>query len=456
MAVFSVEGGQAAKEEVNQRTDGSTPEATPATVRAVELKLISLLGLVTFIGLAWVISSNRKLFPWRTVLWGLGLQFVFALLILKTTPGRAVFDFAKRGADKLIDAAVEGAKMVFGPLADKALLAEKFGPGNAFIFVVIVSATIIVVSAISSLMYHWGVLQRVVRGAAWVMQRAMRTSGSESLASAANIFMGQTEAPLVIRPYLPAMTRSELMALMTAGMATIAGGVLAAYVSFGIDAGHLLTASVMSAPAALMIAKIMLPETEQSETAAGASAQVPVETTNSLDALCQGASDGAKLSLNVMAMLIAFVAVVALVNLALTYPQMKWVAPYASDPAAFKPVTLQTFFGWLNWPFAWLMGVPAKDCLVVGGVLGERIVLNEFFGYLTLSQNLSALQPRSYTLATYALCGFANFSSIAIQIGGIGSLVPSRRADLAKLGLRAMIGGLLACYLTATVAGILL
>jgi CNT family concentrative nucleoside transporter len=414
----------------------------------MQLKLISLLGLAVFIGVAWAISSHRKKFPWRVVLCGLGLQFLFGVLILRTTFGERVFDFCQRGVTKLIGFADEGSKMVFGPLADTALLSEKLGPGNGFIFVITVTATIILVAAISSLLYHYGILQLVVRGTAWVMQRLMRTSGSESLAAAANIFMGQTEAPLVIRPYLPKMTRSEILALMTGGMATIAGGVLAAYVSFGISAGHLLTASVMSAPAALLLAKVMLPETEVSETAAGASAKVPRETTNGLDALCRGASEGMMLAINIMAMLIAFVAVVALVNYLISLG-LRQAGVTSSTP-------LQTLFGWVNAPFAWLMGIPWKDCAAVGSVLGERIVINEFVGYFSLSKMTAELDPRSYTLATYALCGFANFSSIAIQIGGIGSLAPTRRADLAKLGLRAMVGGLLASYLTATIAGILI
>src|SRR5688572_21926536 len=286
----------------------STLAQSPATVRPMHLKLISLLGRVGFVGSAWLRSTNKKLFPWRVVLWGLGLQFVFAFLILKTRPGAAVFDFFQRAVTRLIGFADEGSKMVFGPLANPDLLTEKFGPGNAFIFVITVTATIILVSAISSLLYHYGVLQLVVRGSAWLMQRVMRTSGSESLAAAANIFMGQTEAPLVIRPYLSRMTQSELLALMIGGMASIAGGVLAAYVSFGVSAGHLLTASVMSAPAALLVSKVLWPETELSATAAGATALVPRETTNGIDALCRGASEGMLLAINVMAMLIAFVA----------------------------------------------------------------------------------------------------------------------------------------------------
>jgi CNT family concentrative nucleoside transporter len=278
-----------------------------------------------------------------------------------------------------------------------------------------------------------------------LMQKTMRTSGSESLSAAANIFMGQTEAPLLIKPYLNSMTRSEIMAMMTGGMATIAGGVLAAYTSFGASAGHLLTASVLSAPAALMIAKIMLPESETSPTAGRVKLEIERATVNSFDALCRGARDGLQLSLNVFAMLIAFVAVVALANFLLGA-----VAGWFG-----ASLTFQELFGWLNAPFAWLMGVPGRDCLLVGQILGERIVINEFVGYLTLTGNRETLDPRSFTLATYALCGFANFGSVAIQIGGIGSLAPDRRVDFARLGLRSMVGGLLACYTTACLVGLL-
>jgi len=412
------------------------------------LKLIGLLGLVAFIALAWALSLDRKRFPWRTVWSGLALQFVFAWLILRTTIGAAIFDYTNRAVDRLIGFAEEGSKMVFGPLANGKLLADKWGPENAFIFVITVSSTIILVSAVSSLLYHYGVLQRVVKGMSWVMERVMKTSGSESLAAAANIFMGQTEAPLVIKPYLAHMTRSELLAVMIPGMASIAGGVMAAYVSFGVSAGHLLTASVMSAPAALMISKIMLPETEKSETAEGATAKLELESTNGIDAICRGASEGMALSLNVMGMLIAFVAVVAMANFIISVPQTEIFK--MSDP-----VTLQKLFGWVNAPFAWLMGVPAKDCVAVGQVLGERIVLNEFIGYLSLAKLKDTIDPRSFTIATYALCGFANFASIAIQIGGIGALAPSRRAELAQFGVRAMVGGLLACYMMATITSLL-
>jgi concentrative nucleoside transporter, CNT family len=419
----------------------------------MELKLISLLGLVVFVGIAWAISLNRKLFPWRTVLWGLALQFCFALLILKTPWGRAVFDFAGAAIRKLIQFSNEGCQFVFGPLANDASMQRAF-PQSLPVFAVLVTGTIIIVSSLSTLLYHWGVLQKIVHAIAWVMRKAMRTSGSETLSAAANIFMGQTEAPLLIKPYILRMTRSELQCMMVGGMATIAGGVAAVYAKLGTNAGHpeiaghLLTASVLNAPAALLISKIMLPETEPSETAGAAPKDPPRTTVNSIDALCRGAGEGMMLAINVMAMLIAFVAVVALVNFLLAWPQTKL--------GVATPVTLQTILGWVNAPFAWLMGVPGQDCLKIGQILGERIVLNEFIGYLSLTNPSTVVNERSFTIATYALCGFANFASIAIQVGGIGSLAPERRTDMARLGVRAMIGGLLAAYLTATIAGILL
>jgi CNT family concentrative nucleoside transporter len=338
---------------------------------------------------------------------------------------------------------------VFGALADKESMENVFGPGKGIIFVIAIPATIIFVSALSSLLYHWRVLPLVVTGIAWVMRRTMRTSGSETLATAANVFMGQTEAPLVVKPYLGGMTRSELMALMVGGMATIAGGVAAAYALMGINPGHLLTASILSAPGTLVIAKLMFPETDKSEIADEECELPKSSASNSIDALCQGASDGMRLSINVIAMLIAFIAVVYLANSILA-----WLI----SPLGWS-VTIQEVVGWLNVPFAWLMGVPPDECVRVGSVLGERVVFNEFVGYVNLSNMMEgegALSPRTSAIATYALCGFSNFTSVAIQIGGISTLVPERRADLAKLGLRAMVGGLLACYLTATVAGLLM
>jgi len=413
------------------------------------LKLISLLGIVSFLGLAWVMSSNRRQIPWRVVAWGMGLQLIIGLVVFRTPLGQGLFEAANVAIAKLNEFAGEGARLVFGVLAEKESMENVFGPGKGVIFVIVIPATIIFVSALSSLLYYWRVLPWVVTGIAWVMRRTMRTSGSETLATAANVFMGQTEAPLVVKPYLGGMTSSELMALMVGGMATIAGGVAAAYALMGISAGHLLTASILSAPGTLVIAKLMFPETAPSETADERCALPKSRSTNSIDALCQGASDGMRLSINVIAMLIAFIAVVHLANAILA-----WVI----SPMGWS-VTIQEVVGWLNVPFAWLMSVPPEECVRVGSVLGERVVFNEFVGYLDLSNMMAgegALSPRTSAIATYALCGFANFASVAIQIGGISTLVPERRADLAKLGLRAMVGGLLACYLTATVAGLLM
>jgi CNT family concentrative nucleoside transporter len=406
-----------------------------------------LLGLAGFLGLAWLCSERRDRFPWRTVAAGLGLQVLLAFLILRTQTGAALFSGMDAAFRSLLSFADEGSVMVFGALGRVSFLEEHWGRDNAFIFAVTVTGSIVFVSALSAALYHYGILQKVVSAAAWLMKRIMGTSGSESLAAAANVFMGQTEAPLVVQPYLAKMTRSELMALMVGGMATIAGGVLAAYVAFGISAGHLLTASVISAPAALMMAKVLLPETEDSPTRAGAAFNFPKQTVNGVDALCQGAADGVRLAINVMAMLIAFVAVVALVN------QLLALGLAQAGLNVERP--LQAGLAWLQAPFAWLMGVPAADCLQAGAVLGERIVLNEFMGYISLAGARETMDPRSVMILTYALCGFANFASIAIQIGGIGSLAESRRHDLARLGLKAMMGGLLACYMTAALASLM-
>lgn len=416
-------------------------------------QLISAFGIVAFVAICWAISSNRKLFPWRTVIWGIALQFAFAIFILKTPIGLKLFHGAQVVVDQLNVYANEGAKMVFGPLGDGDKLRQAFGPGGGFVFAVSVSATIILISALSSLLYHWGVLQKVVAGMAWVMMKSMRTSGSESLAGASNIFLGQNEAALIIKPYLAKMTQSEIAALMTTGFSTIATGVMAVYAGMeGLSAGHILTASVLGAPAGLLTAKVMFPETEASETGERCHFEVKQTTINSFDALCHGASEGMMLSITVIAMLVAFVALVALVNGLVVWPQ------HAVGSNA--PVTIQQMLGWINAPFAWLMGIPWQDCPIIGQMLGERIVTNEFVGYLNLSnyvsENPNALNQRSITLASYALCGFANFSSIAIQIGGIGALAPERRGDLARLGLKSMIAGLLACYLFAAVVGVLI
>jgi len=412
------------------------------------LRLVSALGLVILILLAWAVSQRRDRFPWRAVLWGVFLQFLLGVLLLHTGPGQRLFHGFQTAVDRFTSFANEGNRLVFGPLAQEERMVRAFGEGNGVLLVVTFTGIIVFVSTVSSLLYHYGILQRIVQAVAWLMRRTMGTSGSETLAAAANILMGQTEAPLVILPYIQRMTRSELFCLMTSGFATIAGSVFAVYTGvFKIPAGHLLTASVMSAPAALMVAKVMVPETEPSETAAGTHRIPERATLNGMDAVCTGASDGMKLAINVAAMLLAFSALVALANALLS--------GVASLGGWNTTRPLQEALGYMNAPFALLMGVPPRDALAIGQILGERIILNEFIGYITLSSEQTRLDPRSYTLATYALCGFANLGSVAIQIGGIGALVPSRRGDLVRLGMRAMIAGLLACYLTACIAGIL-
>ena len=416
----------------------------------MELRLMSLIGLVTFITLAWAISVHRDKFPWRTVLAGLALQTLIAIIMVRPSAFRDwIYTNAKISADNLIYFAQQGTQLVFGPLAKRDILLEVgFDPGNAMVLGITICGTIILVAVLSNLLYHLGILQRVVHGMAWIMQRVMRTSGSESLCTSANVFMGQTEAPLVIQPYLKRMTRSELMTMMVGGMATIAGGVFAVYAGMGVEAGHLLTASFMAAPTALYMSKILLPETEKSETADGATRDVKAQTTNVLDAMCQGAGDGMKLTINVLAMLIGFTAVIALFNYLLVLPQ-NWVG-------VASPITFDMILGWINAPFAWLMGIPWSDCEAIGQALGKRMVFTEFIGYLEITGARESLDPRSFTLATFAICGFANFASIAIQIGGIGSLAPDRRSDLAKLGLRAMAGGILVGYTNACIAGLFL
>ena len=416
----------------------------------MELRLISLIGLVTFITLAWGISVRRDKFPWRTVLAGLGLQTLIAIIMVRPSAFRDwIYNNAKISADNLIYFAQQGTQLVFGPLAKRdALLNVGFDPANAMVLGITICGTIILVAVLSNLLYHLGILQRIVHAMAWVMQRLMRTSGSESLCTSANVFMGQTEAPLVIQPYLKGMTRSELMTMMVGGMATIAGGVFAVYAGMGVEAGHLLTASFMAAPTALYMSKILLPETEKSETSDGETHDVKAQTTNALDAMCQGAGDGMKLTINVLAMLIGFTAVIALFNYLLVLPQ-NWAN-------VSNPITFDMILGWLNAPFAWLMGIPWSDCETIGQALGKRMVFTEFIGYLEITGARESLNPRSFTLATFAICGFANFASIAIQIGGIGSLAPERRQDLAKLGLRAMAGGILVGYTNACIAGLFL
>lgn len=401
-------------------------------------RFISLFGLLVMIGVAYLFSENKKAIQWRTVLTGIALQILFGLLILKTSFGRGIFDSVGRGFNAILGYTTEGAKFLFGGLATPS---ENIG----FIFATMVLPTIIFMSSLMSVLYHIGFMQKVVELVARVMMKTMRTSGAESLAAAANIFVGQTEAPLVIKPYVGKMTKSEIMCLMTGGMATVAGGVLAAYVGFGIDAGHLLAASVMSAPAALVCAKLMVPEVEQSSTAGVVKVDLPKLSDNVIDAAASGASDGLKLAVNVAAMLLSFIALIAMLN---------GILGFFGGLVGFPQLSFELLMGYINAPIAWLIGVPWEDCLTVGSILGKKIVLNEFVGYLDLVKAKATMSERSAILTTYALCGFSNFSSIAIQLGGIGTMAPEKRPILAKYGVKSLIGGTLACFMTACIAGL--
>ena len=400
-------------------------------------RLISLLGLLSMLAVGFAFSSNRKKINWKTVGSGLFLQIFLGLFILKTSVGKIVFEGARSFFTGILSYTSEGSQFIFGSLMDTS----KFG----FIFFVMVLPTIIFMSSLMSILYHLGVMQIVIKATAKVMVKLMGTSGAESLSAAANIFAGQTEAPLVVKPFIGKMTRSELMALMTGGMATVAGGVLAAYVGMGIDAGHLLAASVMSAPAALVCAKILIPETEESSTKGEVSMDLPKTTANIIDAAATGAGDGLKLALNVGGMLLSFIALIALVN-----GTLGW----AGSLVGYPELSLELITGYIFAPFAFLMGVPTEDILSVGTLLGKKLIINEFVAYLDLQQMIPTLKERSVVISTYALCGFANFSSIAIQVGGIGTIAPERRQDLAKLGVQSLIGGTLACFMTACVAGL--
>lgn len=422
-----------------------------------------VLGIAVLLFVAWLFSSHKRRFPAKIVAGGLILQFSLALLVLKTRYGQAVFDAVGRFVNLILVAADDGAAFVFGPITSM--------PG--VVVGVKIMATIIVCSTLSSIGYHYGILQRVVAALAFVMSRVLGVSGAESLSCAANVFLGQTEAPLLVRPYIPQMTRSELMAVMTSGFATIAMGVMAVYVDFlGVDAAgnsdpehkiavarHLLTASLMSAPAAFVMAKIMMPETEAARTAGRVTAHIEQETRNGLDAATQGASQGMTLAINVLAMLIAFTALIKLLNLGL-----EWVShppnPAGGPPlwAMANPLSVQGLLGWLFSPVAYFIGVENHDIQSFGSLLGTAMAANEFVAYLSLADMIKthAIDERSVTLATYSLCGFANLASMGIQIAGIGSMAPTRRGDLVQLAPRAMLGGAMASWMTGTIAGMLL
>ncbi|RAL22485.1 NupC/NupG family nucleoside CNT transporter [Lujinxingia litoralis] len=463
-------------------------------------KFVSFFGIFALLGVAWLLSTNRRAINWRLVAIGTGLQLGFALFIFYVPGGQKVFEIATVAVSKLLEFTNSGAEFIFASYVTGSV------EGGLINFAFAVLPTIIFFSALMTVLYHLGIMQKLVHMFAWVMQRTMGISGAESMSAAANIFVGQTEAPLVVKPFVKNMTVSELMVVMTGGFATVAGGVLAIYVgmmepSFPDIAGHLLAASVMSAPAALVIAKIIYPETGHPATAGKLEMEDLREDVNVLDAASRGAAEGMKLALNVAAMLLAFIALIGLINYLITWPSLminastlgslaeayaaaSMTIPQGCDPATVADaamvgcietmqaapgmtsswiapvVTMQDIFGYVFWPFAWVMGVPVEDCYTIARLLGEKMVINELVAYGSLQQLLLdpnvVLSDRSIIIATYALCGFANFGSIGIQLGGIGGIAPERKQDLARIALRAMFGGTLAAFMTATIAGILI
>ena len=411
-----------------------------------------LFGLSVLLSIAWIASMQRKVVDWKLVGSGIALQVVFAIIVILVPGGREVFVFLSGLFVKVISFAMHGAQFIFGDLAR----ADAFG----FVFAFQVLPTIIFFASLMAVLYHLGLMQKVVQGMAWVMQKIMDISGSESLAVAANVFVGQTEAPLVVRPYIARMTESELFTMMVGGMATIAGAVLAAYIAMlgGSDeaqqlfyARHLLAASVMAAPATIVIAKILRPEVEESLTKGTVKLHVEKSAGNVIEAAANGASDGVRLALNVGGMLLAFLGLIAMID----WP-LGWIGEVSGlEPMLGEPLSLSVILGYILSPLAWVIGVPWQDAIVVGGLIGEKAIANEFVAYSHLNEIKGTLSPQAVLVSTYALCGFANFSSIAIQIGGIGGLAPERRGDIARLGLRAVLGGTLATMMTATIAGVL-
>jgi len=404
-------------------------------------RFTGLLGIVAILLAAFLFSTHRGAIRLRVILWGLGLQLAFAVLVLKTDFGK-IFQTVGAGVNAMLNYAEAGSSFVFGPLGSKS------GPfGVVFAFQVL--PIVIFIASFFSILYYLGIMQIIVRAMAVGMQKVMGASGAESLNVAASIFMGQTEAPLTIKPFIAGMTESELFTIMVSGMAHVSGAVMAAYVKIaGVEIEHLLTAVIMTAPATIMLAKMFVPEVEKPATAGKVDVQVEKTAVSVIDAAAQGAGDGLHLALNIGAMLIAFLALIAMINGGLGW--------FRTLPGlGFLPSTLQQIFAWIFAPIAWLMGVAWNDCATVGNLLGTRLVLNEFVAFLELGPLKPHLDPRSFTIATYALCGFANLSSIAIQIGGIGAIAPSRKPDLARLGLKAVAVGSMANFMSACIAGML-
>jgi CNT family concentrative nucleoside transporter len=424
-------------------------------------KFSGIFGIILILALAFLLSNNRKAINYRLVLSGLGLQLALALFILKTSVGQNVFAWVGHSIEKLLQMADKGGEFVFGGLIRPDLLKPIFGDQYSFLFMFKIMPTIIFVSVLVNIAYHIGLMQIIVSFFARIVHFLMRVSGSEALSNVASAFVGQVEAQIMIKPYLNSMTKSELLASMAGSMACIAGGVMAVYISMGVPAPYLLAASIMAAPASLVIAKIVWPETEESATKGAVKLEVKKSHANLLDAISHGASDGLKVTLNVIAMLIGFIALIALINLVLGKLGL-WLMSAGLDFSAIgidlNHFDLNSIFGSVFSVFAYAMGVPSQDTFVVGSLMGTKMVINEFVAYSNLAPMIAqgTLQPKSLVIVSFALCGFANFSSIAIQVGGIGELAPSRRADLARLGFRALICGTLASYLSATIAGMLM
>jgi CNT family concentrative nucleoside transporter len=408
-------------------------------------RFTGVLGLATMLALAYAFSTDRRAIRLKTVLWGLGLQIAFAFFVLRYDVGRALFERAGAAVNRLLDFSYVGSEFVIGKIGAK-------GSELGFSFAFQVLPTIIFIAAFFALLYHIGIMQLIIRVAAFVMSRFMGASGAESLNVAASIFMGQTEAPLTIRPYLPQLTRSELMTVMTSGMAHVSGGIMGAYLAYGIEAKHLLTAVIMTAPGTILMAKMLVPETGTPVTAGRTEMPKTEKERNFLAAIARGTTDGLHLALNIAAMLIAFMALIALANALLGGAH----GFLAARGFHWFPQSLETIFGILFAPVAWVIGIPWEDCLAVGNLLGTRMVLNELVAFSVLGAQKASLDPRSFTIATFALCGFANLSSIGIQIGGLGALAPTQRDELAALGIRAMLAGTMANLMSASIVGMLL
>jgi concentrative nucleoside transporter, CNT family len=407
-------------------------------------RFVGVLGIVAIIAAAYIFSTDRKAIRVKTVAWGLGLQLAFAIFVLRFTIGRQIFQTAGDAVNRLLNFSFVGSEFMFGELGKKY-------SSVGFIFAFQVLPTIIFIAAFFAFLYHIGVMELIIRGFAVVMTRVMGASGAESLNVAASIFMGQTEAPLTIRPFLNSLTKSELMCVMTCGMAHVSGAMLAAYLAFGVEAKHLLTAVIMTAPGTLLMAKMLVPETERPLTAGRVEMPPMEKEANFLGAISRGTVDGLHLALNVGAMLITFLALLALAN-GLMGGLHNFLAHHG---VAWFPSSFEQVFGWVFAPIAWLIGIPWKDAASIGNLLGTRMVVNELVAFQQLSTIKSSLEPRSFLIATFALCGFANFSSIGIQIGGIGALAPDQRRQLAKFGIRAMLAGTMANLMSASIVGIL-